>query len=158
MNLVTIATLALITAFLIYSGVMPSISDAYRIVKDKRIYHIFFVLAGILVAAQSAYSEDRFDIPYIVAGFLIWAISMAAAFWNKGEGRLHVIFTYSGFALCIMLTILQLWPIYKALPLLILVAYGVGHFIVHFFIRSNKTYWQEIWFIICALGPLTGKL
>jgi len=158
MNIVTILTLVIVSAFLIYTGVIPSISDAYRTVKDKRIYHMFFALAGALVACQQIYAQDKFAIPYSIAGFLIWSISMAAAFWNKREGILHVCFTYSGFFTCLLLTILQIWPKYGALSLLVPAAFAAGYFFVHFFIKANKTYWQEVWLIVCALGPLIKVL
>lgn len=157
MNWATITVLALITVFLIYTGVIPSISDAYRTVKDKRIYHLFFFLAAVLVGCQAIYCEQKFLIPYVVAGFQIFSISMAAEFWKKDQGRLHVIYTYSGFGLCMALTILQIWPRHHGDSLHVLGAFAVGYLIVHFFFKSNKTYWQEVWLIVCVLGPLIQK-
>ena len=158
MNLVTIATLILTGAFLYYTGVIPSISDAYRTVKDKRIYHAFFFLAGVLVSCQAIYAEEKYTIPYVIDGVLIWSISLASEFWKKDQGRLHVYFTYSGFAVFMLLTVLQIWPKHGTDSLFVPGVFGVSYFIINVFFKSNRTYWREIAFIICGMTPLIQRL
>mgnify|MGYP003406681174 FL=1 len=158
MNLVTIATLILTGAFLYYTGVIPSISDAYRTVKDKRIYHAFFFLAGVLVSCQAIYAEEKYTIPYVIDGVLIWSISLAAEFWKKDQGRLHVYFTYSGFAVFGLLCVLQIWPKYGFNSLFVPAAFTTCYFIINVFFNSNKTSWYEIAYIISFMTPLIRKL
>jgi hypothetical protein len=152
MNTVTILTLIVTAAYLYHIGVIPSISDSYRTIKDKRVYHIFFFVSAVLVGCQSIYSRDELDIPYLVAGFCFYGISMAAAFWNKGEGRLHVVFTYTAIAIGLTITIIRIWP-YWGYWSLVLAGVGIVTALVLRGVK-NSTYWQEIAAYVIVFGPI----
>lgn len=154
MNIVTILTLATTAAYLIHIGIIPSISDSYRTIKDKRVYHVFFFVSAFLIACQGIYSRDELDIPYLVAAFCFYGLSLAASFWNKGEGILHVAFTYSAIAIGLTMTIIRIWPYWGFWSLGLVGLMGLGALGVQMFIKSNRTYWQEVWAYIVVFGPI----
>lgn len=153
MNWITIATLLTFAAYLFYIGVIPSISDSYREKKvDRRIYHAFFFVVAVLIAAQGLYT--RLDIPYLITGFLFYCISLAASFWQRREGILHVAFTYSAIALGTVMTTLQVWPtwgLFALIPPVVLIAGGL---LMKELVRWNVTFWQEILAIVTVFGPI----
>lgn len=153
MNFVSIATLLHITVYLFYTGVIPSISDSYRTIDDKRLYHAFFIVFGALVALQGIYSPDRLDIPYVIAGFCIYGLSLAAEFWKKEQGWLHVAFTYTAIVIGMTLTVLWMWPtwgpFFSLIPVIVL---ATAAWVLHDV--KNATYWQEVAAVICIYIPI----
>ena len=109
MNYFSIALLCVTAAYLIHIGVIPSISDSYRTIKDRRVYHAFFAVSGVLIACQGVYAEEL-AIPYVLTGVFFWWISLAAAFWLPREKWLHVLFTYVSICSGLTLTIIRIWP------------------------------------------------
>jgi hypothetical protein len=154
MNYVTIVTLIHIAVYLFHIGVIPSISDSYRTLKDKRLYHAFFFVFGAMIAAQGAYCPDRMQIPYVFAGFCIFGLSLAAEFWKEDQGFWHVAFTYAGISLGQLLTVLWLWPTWGILSLVPVVALIGGGLLMLKFMKSNVTYWQEVLAVVTCFGPI----
>lgn len=154
-NFVSIAILALFAAFLFYTGVIPSISDSYRTLKDKRVYHLFFAVVSGTVFLESIYSPDFLDIPYAIAGFCLWGLSLYAAFWKKDEKLGHVIFTYTAIAIGQTLTIIWIWPTWEWWALAPLVVLIAGVLLMKKIPKA--TYWREILVILTTFGP-TVKL
>jgi len=154
MNYPALITLLITAAYLYYIKVIPSISDSYRTIKDKRIYHAFFFVSAVLIACQGATTEEKLVIPYVIAGFFFYGISLAAAFWINGEGWLHVLCTYIAISVGLTLTVIRLWPAwgFKAMFLV------AGALIVALFapvvIKKNSTYWQEVAAYLIIFGPI----
>jgi len=156
MNYVTIATLIAFASYLFYIGIIPSISDSYRTLNDKRFYFLFFFVVAVLIWLQNIYAREALHIPYMLAGYFFFCISLAASFWLKPEGLLHVLFTYSAITVGMLCTVLQLWAKYGLLSLLpVVVLIGGGLLLRN---KKNATYWQEVLSIGCIFVPLIFKL
>lgn len=153
MNYVTLSTLIHIAIFLFYIGIIPSWSDSYRTLKDKRIYHIFFIVLGVLVAMQSIYAPDKLDIPYVFAGFCMYALSLASEFWKKDQGFMHVLFTYTGIAIGLTLTTIWKWEMWGVWSLLIPAALLAGSSFLSL-LRWNSVYWTELYCSLIILLPI----
>jgi hypothetical protein len=144
MNYLSIATLIVTAWYLGHIGIIPSISDSYRTIKDKRIYHGFFIVSAFLIGFQGATTEERLIIPYVIAGFFFFCIALAAAFWKPDEKVLHVVFTYAAISAGLTLTILRIWPVwgFKTLGLVVLMV--IIALLGPVVVKKNATYWQEV--------------
>ena len=151
MNLASLATLIAFAAYLVYSGIQPSISDTYR-TGNKAIFHLFFFVVSGLIWLQGYYTSDPLDFLYMGAGLFLFCVSLYASFWKKEEKTGHVIFTYASIALGLAGTVMQLWPVhhfYSFVPVVLFVAGAVPLFKV-----KNTTYWQEAWAVVCIFTPI----
>lgn len=143
MNYPSILSLLVCLSYVLYTGVIPSISDSYR--GNKVAYHLFFSVLSILVWAQSYYVDDALDFLYGGAGFTLFGISIWAAFWKREEHNGHIIFTLVSICLGMVGTILRVgW-----LPLLVF----AGGLIPMYWVR-NRTFWIECWSIVCIFLPI----
>lgn len=154
MNWITILTLIVTAAYLIHTGIIPSISDSYRTIRDIRIYHTFFFVSAILIACQGIYAREALHIPYLIAAFCFYGLSLASSFWKQSEGWLHVIFTYSAIAIGLTMTIIRVWPWWGIYSLGLLLAMGIGALLIHVLLKRNRTYWQEVFAYGVIFGPI----
>lgn len=154
MNFVTIGILALFASFLVYIGIIPSISDSYRTLKDKRFYHAFFGVTSIAVWLESIYAPDKLDIPYAIAGLCLWGISLFASFWKKEEHIGHIICTLLAIALGQTLTVIWTWETWGPWAIFPPVVLTLGAWLIKSLVRWNQTYWIEVLAVITIFGPI----
>lgn len=150
MNYLTIIQLLIVIAYpFIIGKILPSISDSYYYLKDKNKSHFFYYYTGslgVLMLFQSAIMDYKEIVQaiFMVAGFFLPAISIAASFKKKEERWIHLAATYISIALVIAGVTIQLWNntfwsiVISLCPLLAIVG-AVIYFRNHF----NKTWWIE---------------
>jgi hypothetical protein len=152
MNYFAIALLAVTAAYLFHVGVIPSISDSYRTIKDTRVYHWFFAVSGVLIALQGVTTSERLIIPYVLTGVFFWFISLAAAFWLPREKWLHVIFTYTSIIAGLTLTVIRIWPSWGVYSLSLVVVMILAALWMP--TKKNDTYWQEVTAYLIIFVPI----
>lgn len=154
MNYPSVALLLITAWYLGHIGIIPSISDSYRTIKDKRVYHGFFIVSMFLIGFQGATTEERLIIPYVLAGFFFFSVSLAAAFWKPDEKILHVVFTYTAIGIGLTLTVIRIWPQwgFKSLGLVVLMA--LVALLLPLVVKKNTTYWQECISYILIFLPI----
>ena len=153
MNIVTIITLAVFGAYALHIGLIPSISDSYR-TTDKRIYHGFFALASLLIWFQHYYNyKPVVKELFILAGFFLFMVSVAASFWKEKEKIIHPIVTYTAIIVGMSCVVIQFWFSWMAIvPVVVLIGGAV-------LLRKvkNATLWIEYLTVLCIFIPLIPK-
>lgn len=155
MNYPSILSLLVCLAYVLYTGVIPSISDSYR--GNKVAYHLFFGVLSVLVWAQSYYVDDALDFLYGGAGFTLFGISLWASFWKREEHNGHIIFTLVSICLGLFGSVMQLWPTYGYNSLYLLLVFAIGSLLIKIFVRKNVTYWIEILAILSIFIPILSN-
>lgn len=152
MNWITIAQLLVTAAYLCYTGIIPSISDSYRTKERKLFYHLFFTASTALIMLQGIYVD--YYVWYLLAGFFFYSISVASRFWLTLEGPVHVVTTYTAIGLGLTLTIVRIWPTWGWWSLSLAVLMGFSALAIQEFVKSNRTYWQEVFAYLIVFVPI----
>lgn len=144
MNYASILSLLVCAAYLLHTGVLPSISDSYRRV-NKAIYHLFFGVLSVLVWAQSYYVSDALDFLYGGAGFFLFGVSIWASFWKGEEHSGHIVFTLGAIVLGMTGTVLRV----GFLPVIVFAGC-----LIPLYWMKNRTFWVEVWAILTIFLPI----
>lgn len=154
MNVSTILTLLSFALYGVHIGVIPSISDSYRTIKNKSVYHIFFAVTSLLILSQAAYNY-RYPWMFPIAAFFFWLISLAPQFWKSGAGKgYHVVFTYLAIGLGMACIIVQFWGTWLWVPSVVGLA-GGGYLIKRYL--TNPTLWAEYAAVCAIFIPILWK-